>query len=203
MKEKRPHIPNPPALTAVHRAVVTAMGDHGPLRVPRTEVARLAGTDRQFLLRNWPDRHKLHLAAVKGELQRLLRVAAELADFSDMPPSACLAVRQIVRAARLVREHPVTAATARTEPGLLHAALLQAPGPLHNIALSWITGGPLVQQARETRDFGALAQLMFAVALPFALTPGSGEREAHNARLARLLHTCTTGTAVCSHCNLT
>jgi hypothetical protein len=98
-----------------------------------------------------------------------------------------------VRAARLLREHPVVAAMARTEPALTYAAVLRPDTVWHETASSWLTehvtahvpGG--AQQATAT-----LAVL--TTALPYALIPplepSDAERAAVDERLGQALHAC-------------
>ncbi|MCX3060767.1 hypothetical protein [Streptomyces beihaiensis] len=206
MTEKTRHIQNPPALTAVHRAVLQVMAEYGPRRVPRVQVAERAGTDRQFLRRNWPDRARLHHDAVANELRRLLSVASELADFSDNPTDACFSIRVIVRAARMVREHPVTRATARTAPDLLRSAFLHTDTGLHGVAWEWFQRLPVARRAPFDRDVLALTQLLFTVSLPYALTPddvpiaGEETRKELDSRLDSALHMFLRRTPRCPAC---
>ncbi|NGO41916.1 hypothetical protein [Streptomyces ureilyticus] len=64
-----------------------------------------AATSRQYLYRNWPDFQVLIQKACEAELDRLLDVASCT---GGTPPQTSRLPAQIVRAARLLREHPVT-----------------------------------------------------------------------------------------------
>ncbi|MBA4864828.1 hypothetical protein H1V43_26465 [Streptomyces sp. PSKA54] len=189
----------PPGMTQVHRAVVDTMAMYGPRRVPLAHVARLAGTNRQFLYRNWPRTSNLVRQACEGELRRVLHAAAEVGD--PFPP-LCLAVEQVVRAARLIREHPVTEAAARTAPDLLLKSLTGPATPLHTQALHWLY--ERLDVLRFHKDLESTGRLILTVAAPFALLPPTpksrDERTRLDTRLRSALHACLSPAPPCTAC---
>ncbi|MGH1554731.1 TetR/AcrR family transcriptional regulator [Streptomyces sp. L7] len=131
------HVQAPPGMGTVHRATLDAMALRGPRRVGVTHIARLADSNRQFFYRNWASPQVLLREATLQELKRVLERALEVP--SPLPPRECLGVRFVVRAARLLREHPVVAAMARTEPTMTYAAVLRTDTEWHGIARQWLT----------------------------------------------------------------
>ncbi|GAA2625227.1 TetR/AcrR family transcriptional regulator [Streptomyces vastus] len=190
----------PPGMGTVYRAVLATLAEHGPHRPPLAEVARRAATNRQYLYRNWPDFQVLIREACEAELDRLLYVASDTG--ARLPPS-CRVPAQIVRAARLLREHPVTHATARTSPDLLLTALARPATALHTRALYWVQAR--LYEWRPGTDHSTTARALFTVAAPFALVPppsdDPSDRERLNARLSTTLHACLGLTPACSDCS--
>ncbi|MGW1025022.1 TetR/AcrR family transcriptional regulator [Streptomyces sp. NPDC002577] len=189
----------PPGTGTVYRAVLDTLADHGPRRAPLAQVARLAATNRQFLYRNWPSPEALFQDACAMELERLLYLAREVDD--AMPPP-CLLVAQIVRATRLLREHPVTRATARTSPDLTLAALARRDTSLHHRALNWLLSRLEILYVGPDRK--ALAEALFTVAAPFALVPPPSheptDRASLDIRLSSALHCCLNIGPACANC---
>lgn len=154
--------------------------------------ARIAETDRQLLYRNWPDRQVLIHEATERELQRVLFVAGDLVSEQE---GVCRVAEQIVRAARTVREHPVTRTTARTDPDLLRSALLDMDTRFHGRARYWLGNlfpGPL---ARTIPHMHWLPDILLTIAAPFALAPPEephtdSERSDLDWRLRVTLHLC-------------
>ncbi|MFI6009737.1 hypothetical protein ACIBAG_13090 [Streptomyces sp. NPDC051243] len=158
---------------------------HGPRRAGMAQIARLADTNRPFLCRNWAGRDALIREATRLEPRRLLFVAREVPD--TLPPR-CRQVRFVVRAARLLREHPVVGAMARTDPELVHAAILRPVTDWHTTARLWLrehVTGHITAPAE--RDSATLAVL--TTALPYALTPSTNP-SAIDARLSTAVHLC-------------
>ncbi|WP_329219576.1 hypothetical protein OG352_23615 [Streptomyces sp. NBC_01485] len=180
----------PPGMGTVYRAVLDTMAEHGPHRPPIAQIARLADTNRQFLYRNWPDQRVLILKACTAELDRLLQRASN-AGYELSPP--CMLVAQIVRAARLVREHPVMVATARTNPDLLLSALTHPDTSLHLRALLWLQNRLYVRYPGMA-EREPMSWTLLAMASPFALAPPPShaptDRTVLDARLSLYLHTC-------------
>lgn len=186
-----PHVKAPPGTGIVHRATLEALARFGPGRTGMTQIARLADTNRPFLYRNWIGREALIREATRFELRRLLYVAREVTE--PLPPR-CLQARFVVRAARLLREHPVIGTMARTDPELVHSAILRPVTDFHTTAWFWlsehVTGH--ITEAAE-RDRTTLAIL--TTALPYALTPPTNptvpdERDTIDARLSTAVHLC-------------
>ncbi len=195
------HIMAPVGTGTVYRAALDALAQHGPGRAGVTHIARLAGTNRTFLYRNWASPQALFREATLHELGRLLYVAREVA--APLPPR-CLEARIVVRAARLVREHPVVRTMARTDPELVHAAILRSATEWHTLAWSWLrehVTGRL--PGTVDRDHATLAVL--TVALPYALTPPKDhsdpeERATIDARLSTAVHLCLAPSSPCTDC---
>lgn len=192
-----------PGTGTVYRATLDALAQYGPRRVGVTHVARLARCNRSYLYRNWAGHQVLIRDATLAELRRLLQVACEAP--GPLPPPRCLAVRVVVRAARLLREHPATRAMALTAPDLTHAAVLRPTTVWHRTACDWLrrhVTGHLPRGA--TQDTVTLAVL--TTALPYALTPPSedpdptAEREAVDHRLSLALHSCLGLPPACPDC---
>ncbi|MFE7106195.1 hypothetical protein ACFU98_12455 [Streptomyces sp. NPDC057575] len=182
----------PPSLSLVYSAVLQSMAEHGPRKMNLALVARLAETDRQLLYRNWPDRNVLVRECADHELQRVLFVAGNLRSEQE---GLCRVAEKIVRAARMVREHPVTRATARTDPDLLRGALLSYDTRLHGRARHWLNDLFPWQLARSIPNLRLLSDVLLTVAAPFALTPPEephtdSERSELDARLRITLHLC-------------
>ncbi|WP_328770774.1 TetR/AcrR family transcriptional regulator [Streptomyces sp. NBC_00286] len=179
----------PPGVGTVYRAVLATLAEHGPRRPPIAEIARRAATSRQYLYRNWPDSRLLIQKACESELDRLLDVAGCT---GGTLPQPCRLPAQIVHAARLLREHPVTQATARTSPDLLLTALTEPTTTLHTRALHWLQAGLYLW--RPGPDDAALARTLFTVTAPFALVPppsdNLSDRQLLDTRLTTALHTC-------------
>jgi len=193
----------PPGMTTVYRATLDALAQYGPRRIGVTHIARLADTNRTFIYRNWPDPQRLIRDATLGELKRLLYVARDLP--GPLPPPGCLAVRMVVRAARLLREHPVVGAMARIEPTLAHSAVLRPASPWHDTVWQWLTEYVTAHLHRgPEQDTATLAVL--TTALPYALTPPpdssapSAERASIDRRLSASLHPLLGLPAGCSLC---
>ncbi|XUL89113.1 TetR/AcrR family transcriptional regulator [Streptomyces galilaeus] len=185
------HVQAPPGMGTVHRATLDAMALRGPRRVGVTHIARLADSNRQFFYRNWASPQVLLREATLQELKRVLERALEVP--SPLPPRECLGVRFVVRAARLLREHPVVAAMARTEPTMTYAAVLRTDTEWHGIARQWLTEHVTPHLPRGTeQDTVTLAVL--TTALPYALIPpqepSEAERAAVDRRLSQTLHAC-------------
>ncbi|MFG1666355.1 TetR/AcrR family transcriptional regulator [Streptomyces sp. Y7] len=186
-----PHVKAPPGTGTVYRATLEALAQYGPRRAGMTQIARLADTNRPFLYRNWASRDALIREATQLELRRLLFVAREV---PDTVPPRCRQAHFVVRAARLLREHPVVGTTARTAPELVHTAVLSPVSDWHTTAWLWlrehVTGH--IKTPAE-RDSATLAVL--TTALPYALTPSTNppdpeERAAVDARLSTAVHLC-------------
>ena len=194
----------PPGMGTVYRAVLDTMAEHGPLQPPIAQIARLAFTNRQFLYRNWPNPKILFRDACAAELDRLLDRAAEVPGTWDEPlPPTCHVIAQIVRAARLLREHPVTQTTARTSPDLCLAALTGPVTPFHGQALQWVRGR--LYTLYPGKDSDTLAEALFTVAAPFALIPPTppspAERTRLDGQLRAALHSCLSTTPACTTCD--
>ncbi|MFF3908396.1 hypothetical protein ACFYZJ_20970 [Streptomyces sp. NPDC001848] len=192
-----------PGTGTVYRATLDALAQYGPRRVGVTHVARLARCNRSYLYRNWAGPQVLIRDATLAELQRLLHVAREVP--GPLPPPRCLAVRVVVRAARLLREHPVVRTMALTAPELVHAAVLRPATVWHRTAWDWLHRHVTGYLPRgTTRDTVTLAVL--ATALPYALTPPpevpdhAAEREAVDRRLSLALHACLGLPPACPDC---
>jgi AcrR family transcriptional regulator len=177
----------------VHRATVDALAQHGPRRTGVTHIARLAGTNRPYLYRNWPGPEALIREATLAELERVLHVAGLLPD--PVPPAPCIPVHLVVRAARLLREHPVIGAMARTGPELAHAAVLRPDTVWHDTAWTWLYGKVTHHLPRGSAQDTA-TRAVFTTALPYALTPPPdspdplAERAAIDRALSLALHPC-------------
>lgn len=176
----------------MYRATLDAMAMRGPRRVGVTHIARLADSNRQYFYRNWANPQVLLREATLQELKRVLHVALQVP--GPLPPPECLGVRFVVRAARLLREHPVVAAMARTEPAMTYAAVLRTDTEWHGIAWQWLSEHvtPHLRGSAE-RDMVTLAVL--TTALPYALIPpeeppSEAERAAVDSRLSQALHAC-------------
>ncbi|KUO16917.1 TetR/AcrR family transcriptional regulator [Streptomyces dysideae] len=194
-----PHVKAPPGTGIVHRATLEALAQYGPRRAGMTQIARLADTNRPFLYRNWTDREALLREATRLELRRLLHVAREVME--PLPPR-CLQVRFVVRAARLLREHPVVGTMARTDPELVHSAILRPVTDWHTAAWFWLREH-VTQHITEAveRDHTTLAIL--TTALPYALTPPTNpsdpeERATIDARLSTAVHLCLAAPPPCA-----
>ncbi|WP_189325629.1 TetR/AcrR family transcriptional regulator [Streptomyces flaveus] len=191
-------------MSTVHRATLDALAQYGPRRAGMTQIARLAGTNRPYLYRNWASREALVREATRLELKHLLYLARETVD--PLPPR-CLAVRFVVRAARLVREHPVVRTMARTDPDLVHASILRPATDWHSLAWAWLCDyvtGHLAAGAE--RDSTTLAVL--TTAIPYALTPPADsstpeDRAAIDARLSTAVHLCLGASLPCTDCGPT
>ncbi|MEU9617716.1 TetR/AcrR family transcriptional regulator [Streptomyces sp. NPDC098085] len=158
----------PPPQSLIYSAVVQSMAEHGPRKMNMALAARIAETDRQLLYRNWPDRHVLVREAAEGELQRVLFAAGDLLSEQE---DVCQVIEKIVRAARMVREHPVTRTTARTDPDLLRSALLDMDTRLHGQARYWLESLFPEPLARTLPRMYWLRDVLLTIAAPFALTP--------------------------------
>jgi len=187
------HVQAPPGMATVYRATLDALAVRGPRRVGITHIAQLAGANRPFFYRNWATPHVLLRDATSQELKRLLHLAREVP--GPLPPPRCHGVRMVVRAARLLREHPVVAAMARTEPALTYAAVLRPDTPWHRTAQHWLTEHVTAHLPSGTeQDTATLAVL--TTALPYALIPPeespdpAAERAAVDGRLSQALHAC-------------
>ncbi|MFC9914800.1 TetR/AcrR family transcriptional regulator [Streptomyces sp. NPDC127197] len=193
-----------PGTGAVHRAALDALAQHGPRQVGVTHIARLARCNRSYLYRNWAGPQALIRDATVAELARLLHVAREVP--GPLPPPHCLEVSFVVRAARLLREHPVARTMALTAPELVHAAVLRPTTVWHDMAWSWLSQhvtGHLPRGA--TQDMVTLAVL--TTALPYALTPPAdasdlSERAEIDARLSTAVHLCLGVSPPCTDCEL-
>ncbi|MFF4208610.1 hypothetical protein ACFYZE_04385 [Streptomyces sp. NPDC001796] len=192
-----------PGTGTVYRAPLAALAQYGPQRVGVTHNARLARCNRSYLYRNWAGPQVLIRDATLAELRRLLQVACEAP--GPLPPPRCLAVRVVVRAARLLREHPATRAMALTAPDLVHEAVLRPTTIWHRTTWEWLrrhVTGHLPRGA--TPDAVTLAVL--TTALPYALTPPpevpdpAAERETVDRRLSLALHCCLGLPPACPDC---
>ncbi|MFJ5305533.1 TetR/AcrR family transcriptional regulator [Streptomyces sp. NPDC088350] len=193
----------PPGMGTVYRAVLDTMAEHGPRQPPIAQIARLASTNRQFIYRNWPDPKVLFRDACMAELDSLLHRAAEVPGVGDDPmPPTCHVITQIVRAARLLREHPVTQAAARTSPDLCLAALTWPVTPFHERGLQWMRGRLFT--LHPGKDLETLAEALLTVTAPFALipptSPGPAEQARLDSRLHSALHSCLSTTPACTDC---
>ncbi|GAB2804384.1 hypothetical protein GCM10027073_41290 [Streptomyces chlorus] len=192
----------PPGMGTVYRAALDALAQYGPRRTGVTHIARLADTNRPFIYRNWPSAQALVRAATLRELERVLDVARDAP--GPLPPPRCHAVRVVVRAARILREHPVVATMARTEPALTHTAVLRLSTVWHDTAWHWlskhVTGHLPPGAAQDTATLAVLT-----TALPYALTPPGlpavpAERAAVDERLSTALHLCLEASVPCPDC---
>lgn len=180
-------------MAAVYRATLDALAVHGPRRVGVTHIARLADTNRPFLYRNWATPSVLLRDATLRELHRVLQLAREVP--GPLPPPQCYAVRKVVRAARLLREHPVVEAMARTEPALTYAAVLRPDTVWHQTAWHWLSEHATGHLPRGTEQDTVTAAVL-TIALPYALLPPeespdpTGERDAVDRRLSQAVHAC-------------
>ncbi|MFJ2877842.1 hypothetical protein ACIPJN_11000 [Streptomyces sp. NPDC086796] len=182
----------PPSLGLIYSAVLQSVAEHGPRKMNLALAARLADTDRQLLYRNWPDRNALVRESVESELQRVLFIASDLCSEQE---GLCRVAEKIVRAARMVREHPVTRATARTDPDLLRGALLGGDTQMHGWARYWLVGLFPRPSAWTPQHLRLLPDILLGVAAPFALTPPEephtdSERSQLDTRLRITLHLC-------------
>jgi len=193
----------PPGTSTVYRAALDALAEHGPKRVGVTHIARLAGTNRPFIYRNWASPQTLLKDATLHELRRVLHEARDVP--GRLPPPPCLAVRKVIRAAGLLREHPVVMAMARSDPALTYAAVLRPTTAWHRLAWRWLSEhatGHLPWGAE--RDRTTLAVL--TTALPYALVPPQhpsepiAERTAVDRRLSQALHACLGARLDCPDC---
>ncbi|MGW3725320.1 hypothetical protein [Streptomyces sp. NPDC000851] len=109
-----------------------------------------------------------------------------------------------MRAARLVREHPVVRTVARTDPELVHTAILRPVTDWHAMAWSWlhdhVTGHLTAAAERDSTTWAVLT-----MALPYALTPppdssDPGERAVIDARLSTAVHLCLGVSPPCTDC---
>lgn len=165
-------------------------------------IARLAGTNRAYLYRNWASPQALIRQATLHELKRLLHLAREVP--GRLPPR-CTAVRFVVRAARLLREHPVIGTMARTDPGLMHAAVLRPDTVWHQTGWQWLSEhvtGHLPWGAEQ--DTVTLA--VFTTALPYALVPPQessdpvADRTEIDRRVSLAAHACLGLPPACPDC---
>ena len=218
---------SPPGMATVYRATLDALAQYGPRRTGVTHIARLAGTNRPYLYRNWSSPRALLQDATLAELHRLLHVAGDL---TDRLPPGCLEVHRVVRAARLLREHPVVRTLARTAPELAHAAVLRPTTVWHRAAWAWLRDDVAGRLPRDTRD--TTVRALLTTALPYALTPPpdapdpdttkpdttkpgtthpdttrpdtpdpGAARAAVDRRLSQALHPCLGLPADCPHCH--
>lgn len=191
---------------AVYRATLDALAEHGPRRVGVTHIARLARCNRSRLYRNWRSTQALIRDATLAELKRVLDVARDVP--GPLPPPRCLAVRVVVRAARLLREHPVIRTMAVTDPEFTHGAVLRPTTIWHATAWSWlgrhVTAHLPMGAAQDTVTLAVLT-----TALPYALTPPpdspdrsdpDAERASLDDRLSLTLHRCLELPAPCPDC---
>lgn len=192
------HVKAPPGTGLVYRATLEALAQHGPRRAGMTQIARLADTNRPFLYRNWAGREALIEEATRLELKRLLFIAREV---TGALPQPCRQAQFVVRAARLLREHPVVATMARTDPELVRSAILRPVTDWHTTAILWLREHVTDHMtAAADRDGTALAVL--TTALPYALTPPAdpsdlSERAAIDTRLGRAIHLCLAASSPC------
>lgn len=152
----------------MYRATLNALAQYGPRRTGVTHIARLARCNRSYLYRNWASPQTLIREATLTELRRLLDVACQPP--GTLPPPPCLSVLVVVRAARLLREHPVVGAMARREPELAFAAVLNPNSIWHRTAWHWLCTHVTARIPRGAeQDMATLTVL--TTALPYALTP--------------------------------
>ncbi|MER5749173.1 hypothetical protein [Streptomyces sp. NPDC002088] len=158
-----------------------------------THIARLADTNRAFLYRNWASPQVLIRDATLLELRRVLEVAREVP--GPLPPPRCVPVRIVVRAARLLREHPVVGAMARTDPTLAHAAVLRPTTVWHQEAWHWLSNH-VTEHLPRGKEQEAATLAVLNTSLPYALTPPpdsadlTTERASIDRRLTLSLHPC-------------
>ena len=180
-------------MSTVYRATLDALAVHGPRRVGVTHIARLADTNRPFFYRNWATPSVLLRDATLRELERLLHIAREVPD--PPPQPQCQAVRRVVRAARLLREHPVVGAMARTEPALTYAAVLRPNTVWHQTAWHWLSEHVTGHLPRGTEQ-DTVTVAVLTTALPYALIPPEAspdpiaERASVDRRLSQAVHAC-------------
>jgi len=193
---------SPPGMATVHRATLDALAEHGPRRVGVTHIARRANSNRQFFYRNWASPQALVVDVTLKELRRLLHVAREVTH--PLPPH-CLAVRIVVRAARLLREHPVVRAVALTDPVLVHSAVLRPTSVWHQMAMAWLREH-VIGSLQGVTDRDATALAVLTTALPYALTPPpdssdpAAEREDIDRRVGLAVHGCLGLPPACPDC---
>ncbi|WP_405624654.1 TetR/AcrR family transcriptional regulator [Streptomyces sp. NBC_01396] len=198
-----PHLQAPPGMATVYRATLDALAMYGPRRVGVTHIARLAGTNRPFLYRNWASPRVLLRDATLHELTRLLDTAREVP--GPLPPPRCCAVRVVVRAARLLREHPVVGAMARTEPALTYAAILCLTTVWHQKAWHWL-GEHVTGHLPRGSEQDTVTLSVLTAAMPYALIPSQSspdpavERAAIDRRLSQVVHACLGLPPACSDC---
>lgn len=198
-----PHFLAPTGMATVYRATLEALARYGPRRAGVTHIARLADTNRMFVYRNWSSPQALIRDATQAELKRLLQTACEVP--GPVPPPGCLSVRIVVRATRLLREHPVVRALALNEPALAHMAVLRPTTVWHDTAWQWLTAHVTAHLPRGAeREAAALAVL--TTTLPYALTPPqaspdpAADSTAIDRRLALATHACLGLPPVCPNC---
>ncbi len=188
------HVQAPPGMATVYRATLDALALHGPRRVGVTHIARLADTNRQYIYRNWPSLDVLLRDATLQELKHLLYLAREVPS-SQQPPPQCRPVLLAVRAARLLREHPVVAAMARTEPALTYAAVLRPHTVWHLTFQQWL-GEHVTAHLPTATERHTATLAVLTTAMPYALVPPAespdpaAERAAVDGRLSQALHAC-------------
>ncbi|MPY62378.1 TetR/AcrR family transcriptional regulator [Streptomyces spongiae] len=195
-----------PSTGTVYRATLDALAEYGPRRVGVTHIARRARCNRSYLYRHWSSTQALIRDATLAELRHVLDVARDVP--GPLPPSHCLAPRVVVRAARLVREHPVVRTMAVTDPELTHAAVLRPTTVWHTAAWSWLCRHVTAHlPLGAAQDVATLAVL--TTALPYALTPPpdspdrsgpAAERASIDDRLGASLHLCLGLSAACPDC---
>ncbi|MEU6094529.1 hypothetical protein [Streptomyces sp. NPDC047079] len=196
----------PPGMATVYRATLDALAQYGPRRAGVAHIARLADTNRTFIYRNWADPQALIRNATLGELKHLLQLARDVP--GPLLPPGCLAIRVVLRATRLLREHPVVGAMARTEPTLAHTAVLRPTTVWHETAWQWLTEHVTGHLPRgPERNTATLAVL--TTALPYAFTPplegpeDATEQASLYRRLSTSLHLCLGLPADCPDCTAT
>lgn len=138
-----------------------------------------------------------------AELRRVLDVARDVP--GPLPPPRCLGVRIVVRAARLLREHPVVRTMAVTGPEFAHTAVLLPTTDWHATAWSWLCRHVTTHLPMgAAQDTAALAVL--TTALPYALTPPpdspdpAAGRASIDHKLSLSLHLCLDLPATCPDC---
>ncbi|MEV6593627.1 TetR/AcrR family transcriptional regulator [Streptomyces acidicola] len=195
-----------PGTGTVYRAALDALAEHGPRRVGVTHIARRARCNRSYLYRNWRSTKALIRDATLAELKHVLDVALDVPD-PPLPPR-CLAVRVVVRAARLLREHPVVRTMAVTDPELTHGAVLRPTTVWHATAWSWLCRHVTAHLPMGAAQ-DAVTLAVLTTALPYALTPPpespdrsdpDSERASIDDRLSLSLHLCLGLPATCPDC---
>lgn len=150
-------------LDATRRLVLT----HGISRTTLTDVAREAGLSRMTVYRRWNGLPELIGQMMQREWDRILpfdfsALADELAAGSD---ARQVLVREIVSAARILRESELLSSIIAGEPQLLQPYLLHRQGTMHRRAIARISGAIRAGQADGSITAGDPVRLATAVVM--------------------------------------
>lgn len=169
---------NPLGIGNVINTVRELMRTDG-LDVSFTAIARACGSSRNFLYTNWKTPSRLHLRALQVELAYAFNDAGRTHP-SDGTVDGI--VRHLTQVVRLVRQHPTTAAIARTSRTALPRAHAATDGPLVQVATERVSDllHPLAPHGGVWRNAALYSRpwKIVWIARPAALCPEAvGDRE--------------------------